>query len=306
MFTRTIPATNYSSAHEEVIVWKLVVAAIAACLALIMVYGSWFIVPSGTRAVLTTFSEYSSTYDAGLHFKIPLIQSTHKINVRTQSAEVKNAEGGTHDLQPVHVGLMVRFSIMPDKVKHVFTAYATDGDMDHFVTTATAEAFKSVTAKYSAPNLIIQRSQVSNDVLNALQTKVNQYGLKIENIDMTEFSFGKEYMQAVNAKVREEQNMATQANVLKRIEIEQQQKVVTAKAEAESTQARAAAEAFSITAVATAKAKALEVEGKALRENSNVAELRRIEVDMVRAQRWNGSVPTTMYGSAPIPFVTQK
>lgn len=277
-----------------------------ALVALFFVFGSWFIVPTGERAVLTTFSEYSSTYDAGLHFKIPLIQSTHKINLRTQSAEVKKAEGGTHDLQPVHVGLMVRYSILPDKVKHVFSAYSTDGDMDHFVTTATAETFKAVTARYSAPNLIIMRSQVSADVLNALQIKVNQYGLKIENIDMTDFAFEAQYMASVNAKVREEQNMATQANVLKRVEIEQQQKVVTAKAEAESTQARASAEAFAIAAVATAKAKALEVEGKALRENSNVAELRRIEVDMVRAQRWNGTVPATMYGSAPIPFVTGK
>lgn len=306
MFTRKVPATNYSSEHEEIIVWKLVTAVIAAFTAIIFLWGSWFIVPTGTRAVLTTMAEVTSIYDAGLHFKVPLIQSTSKINLRTQFAEVKRAEGGTHDLQPVHVGLVVRYSILPDKVKHIFSAYSTDGDMDHFVTTATAETFKAVTSRYSAPNLIIQRSQVSNDVLAALQAKVNQYGLKIENIDMTDFAFEKQYMDAVNAKVREEQNMATQANVLKRIEIEQQQKVVTAKAEAESTQARATADAFSITAVATAKAKALEVEGKALRENSNVAELRRIEVDMVRAQRWNGSVPTTMYGSAPIPFVTGK
>ena len=38
-------------------------------------------------------------------------------------------------------------------------------------------------------------------------------------------------------------------------------------------------------------------------KNKDVLELRRIEVELTKAQRWNGALPTSVYGSAPIPFM---
>jgi len=41
-----------------------------------------------------------------------------------------------------------------------------------------------------------------------------------------------------------------------------------------------------------------------LSQNKDVLELRRIEVEKVKAERWNGQLPQNVYASAPIPFFT--
>ena len=43
-------------------------------------------------------------------------------------------------------------------------------------------------------------------------------------------------------------------------------------------------------------------QAKRQREYLNDLELRRIEVEHVKAERWNGALPTAVYAGAPIPF----
>lgn len=79
-------------------------------------------------------------------------------NIRAEQADVKNTQGTTSDTQPVKSGMTVRYSICPDKVAEVFEKYSHDGDLDSYITTATLEIFKAVTAKYTALDLFIKRS----------------------------------------------------------------------------------------------------------------------------------------------------
>ena len=55
--------------------------------------------------------------------------------------------------------------------------------------------------------------------------------------------------------------------------------------------------------MAKAQAEALRVQNAALRENTDVLELRRIEVERVKADKWNGQLPTAIYSGAPVPFL---
>ena len=82
--------------------------------------------------------------------------------------------------------------------------------------------------------------------------------------------------------------------------------VITALAEAEATalKAKADGEAYANLKVATAQAEALKIQNAALAQNRDVLELRRIEVERVKAERWNGALPTSIYAGAPIPFFT--
>lgn len=56
-------------------------------------------------------------------------------------------------------------------------------------------------------------------------------------------------------------------------------------------------------AVAKAQAEALRVQNVALRESKEALELRRIEVEKVKADRWNGVLPTAIYSGAAVPFL---
>jgi prohibitin 2 len=123
---------------------------------------------------------------------------------------------------------------------------------------------------------------------------------------MRNFSFSDTYMRAINDKVTQEQLRLAAENKLKTVEAEQKQKVAVAEAEASAARARADGEAYANLKVATAQADALKVQNAALAQNKDVLELRRIEVEQTKAERWNGQLPSAIYAGAPIPFLNVK
>jgi len=123
-------------------------------------------------------------------------------------------------------------------------------------------------------------------------------------VDMRNFSFSSDYMAAISQKVTQEQLRLGAENKLRTVEAEQKQKVAIAEAEANALRAKADGEAYANLKVATAQAEALKIQNAALSQNKDVLELRRIEVEMVKAEKWNGALPTAIYAGTPIPFFT--
>jgi hypothetical protein len=68
-------------------------------------------------------------------------------SIRSETANINDAEGSTLDTQPVYTSLTVRYSIQPDRVAEVYEKYSHNGDLSSYVDTATHEIFKAVTAK---------------------------------------------------------------------------------------------------------------------------------------------------------------
>ncbi len=258
-------------------------------------------VPTGSRGVITVGGAIRGIESEGFTLIAPW-QRLSIFNIRAEEATVENAEGSTSDTQPVKVSLTVRYSIQTDKVAEVFEKYSHDGNLQSYVQTATQEIFKAVTARYNAPDLIAKRALVSSDIVAALRGKLALYGAQVINVDMRNFSFSADYMSAINQKVTQEQLRLAAENKLRTVEAEQKQKVAIAEAEATALKAKADGEAYANLKLATAQADALKIQNAALAQNKDVLELRRIEVERVKAERWNGALPTSIYAGAPIPF----
>ncbi|MFL6604638.1 MAG: prohibitin family protein [Steroidobacteraceae bacterium] len=276
------------------------VIAVVLLLALKMLW-PFYSVPTGSRGVVTQFGRIVGIENEGLAV-LPPWQKLAIFSIRAEQANIDNAGGSTSDTQPVNVSLTVRYSIVTDKVAEVYEKYSHNGDLSSYVQTATQEVFKAVTAGYSAPDLIAQRAKVSADINAALQAKLALYGAQVINIDMRNFEFSESYMHAINDKVTQEQLRLAAENRLKTVESEQKQKVAVAEAEASAVRARADGDAYASLKVATAQAEALKIQNAALAQNRDVLELRRIEVERVKAERWNGQLPQNVYAGAPIPF----
>lgn len=303
-YTTTAPATAQKPATTTLRVGAVMRDVIIVLVSLIVISVVWpfATVPTGHRGVVTQFGRIVGIEQEGLVI-LPPWRMLSVFNVRSEQADVEDAEGSTSDQQPVKVSLTVRYSISPDKVAEVFEQYSRDGDLTSYVATATQEVFKAVTARYTAPELIAKRAAVSNDISTALKQKLVLYGAQVINIDMRNFAFSPSYMAAINDKVTQEQLRLGAENKLKTVEAEQKQKVAVAEAEASAQRARADGEAYSALKIATAQADALKVQSTALAQSKDVLELRRIEVELVKAQRWNGALPTSIYAGAPIPFL---
>lgn len=268
--------------------------AVGFALGLVLVALLWpfYSVPTGSRGVVTQFGRIVGIESEGMAV-LPPWQKLSNFSVRAETADIENAEGSTSDTQPVAVSMTVRYSIAPDKVAEVFERYSHDGNLASYVQTATQEIFKAVTAKYSATDLIAQRSKVSSDINAALRDKLSLYGAQVINIDMRNFAFSDTYMKAINDKVTQEQLRLAAENKLKTVEAEQKQKVAVAEAEAKAT-----------VATAQAQAQSIRVQSAALRESRDILELKRIEVEMQKAHKWDGKLPVNIYGSAPIPYMS--
>lgn len=296
-----IPISNRRSdtaSRPTFILWIILAAVI---LMVVLWLSPFRTVPTGFRGVVTQFGRILSVEPEGLAIIWPW-QRLDIFNIRAEQADIDKAEGSTSDTQPVEVSLTVRYAIQPDKVAEVFEKYSRNGDLLNYVQTATQEVFKAVTARYNAPDLIAKRQAVSNDILANLQLKLAGYGAHVINIDMRNFSFSKDYMSAINQKVTQEQLRLVEENKLRTVEAQQKQKVAVAEAEASAARATADGQAYALLKVATAQADSLRVQNAALAQNKDVLELRRIEVEAVKAGRWNGALPTAMYGSV-IPFM---
>ncbi len=279
---------------------KAGVVIAAAILAL--VFWPFRSVPTGSRGVITQFGAIKGIQDEGLVLLAPW-EKLALFSVRAEEAKIEDADGSTSDTQPVKVSMTVRYSISVARVAEVYEKYSHDGDLSSYVQTATQEVFKAVTARYTAPDLIAKRAQVSSDIAAALRSKLNLYGAQVINIDMRNFAFSSDYMKAISEKVTQEQLRLGAENKLKTVEAEQKQKVAIAEAEASALRAKADGEAYANLKVATAQADALKIQNSALSQNKDVLELRRIEVEHLKAERWDGKLPEHIYAGAPIPFL---
>lgn len=307
-YTEKSVPSRYNGPPDTISVFnteRFIVDAILAVATLIILLSIWpfSTVPTGYRGVVTQFGAIQGIHQEGLVI-LPPWQKMALFNIRSETAQIDNAQGSTNDTQPVDVDLTVRYSIQPDRVADVYEKYSHDGDLSSQVSTATQEVFKAVTAKYSAPDLIAQRAKVSSDINAALAAKLALYGARVIAVDMRNFSFQKSYMDAINQKAAQEQLRYAAENKVKTVEAEQRQVVVTAQAKADAKRAEADGEAYSITKLATANADALKIQSAALATSSGgILELKRIGVEQTRAERWDGKLPENMYSGAPIPFL---
>ena len=272
---------------------KKIAIAFVALLAFAMLW-PFYSVPTGSRGVVTQFGKIVGIEGEGLAV-LPPWQKLYNFSIRAERADIENAEGSTSDTQPVKVSMTVRYSINTDKVSVVFEKYSHDGDLSSYVQTATQEIFKAVTAKYTAPDLISQRAKVSADINSALREKLSLYGAQVINIDMRNFAFEPAYMAAINEKVTQEQKRMAADNKLKTVEAEQKQKVAIAEAEAKAT-----------IATAEAQARSIKLQSAALAQSHEILDLKRVEVEMEKARKWDGQLPQAIYAGAPIPFLQVK
>ena len=137
----------------------------------------------------------------------------------------------------------------------------------------------------------------------ALRNKLDIYGAQVINVDMRNFSFSKDYMEAINAKTTQDQLLQAAEKKALTVAAEQKQKVAIAEAEATALKAQADGEAYANLTIAKAQAEALRVQGVSLAQSKDVLDLRRIEVEKIKAEKWNGALPQAIYAGAPIPFL---
>lgn len=252
---------------------------------LILILGvcSVSIVPAGNSGVVVTLGSVNSTvWDEGLHFKAPFIQNIVIINNKIQKSEI-TSNSVSKDLQTVSNSVAVNYHVTKDSSASI---YKTIGEQysDTVLQPAIQESVKSVTAQYTAEELITKRSAVGDEIRKTLSNKVTEYGIVIDKFNIVNFDFSDEFNQAIEQKQVAEQNKL-------RAETEKQQKIIEAEAAAKQKTIAAEAEAEATLKKAEAEAKANEKINASLSQNV----LKYLQID-----KWNGEYPNVVSSDSSI------
>lgn len=259
---------------------KWVKWVVAGAAALIVAFNSFTIVPAGSTGVVMTLGKVSEeSLQEGLNFKIPFIQTVEVMSNKIQVYETP-ASAVSKDMQTVSSTIAVNYRISTDATPDIYKNVGTDYK-SVLITPVVQECMKSVTAKYTAEQLITERALVGDEVKAALDAKLNDYGIYIEKFNIVNFDFSEEFNNAIEAKQVAEQNLI-------KTQTEQEQAIVIAEAEAEKKIISAEAEAAAILAEAQAQADANKLIEESLSEKVLVYE---------QITKWDGVMPKVTDGS---------
>lgn len=206
------------------------------------VWGTVVLIPAGHRGVLLRFSAVQGRLDEGLHLIIPGVHTVVVLEVRTQKEE-STAASASRDLQVVSTKLAINFRIDPTRVGDLYKNVGTEYKA-RIIDPAVQESLKVVTAKYTAEDLIRNRSQVKAEVELEITRRLKAYNILVEpsGLSITNFDFSPEFNKAIEAKQVAQQEAEKQKYVLQQAELQKQTEI--ARAEGQSKAAMLNADAL--------------------------------------------------------------
>jgi prohibitin 2 len=255
---------------EDFSVWVIAIGFVLSII-LFFIFKPFTIVSAGHTGVKLNLGAVSEeVLGEGINFKIPIFQSIKEVDNRIQKLEVDSASA-SKDLQVVQSKIAVNFRVDSKSSAKLYKNVGMDYS-NTIIAPSIQESVKATTAKYTAEELITKRQDVSEQIKTLLKDKLIQYGIMVDNFNIVNFDFSKEFNSAIEAKQTAQQLTLKAEQDLKRVEVEAKQKIAQAQAEAESL-----------------KAQKQEI-------TPDLLKLREIEAKIKAIEKWNGSMPQYVSG----------
>lgn len=284
---------------------KLVGTGLIALLGFVIFMMTYFTVDQNELSVVTRFGQLQYVADPGLHFKMPFVNSTESYRTDIQAMSPTDAVNTyTIDNQEVDIKYTVFFRIPADQVAFIYT---NNRDYNPRLSSMTVDRLKAAMGQVNVQSVAEKRGELRDIIKATLQRDAKPLGIEVTDFQLSDLQYTQSFRQAVN-------NAAVQKANIESVEYQRQQaekQALTAKITAEGTanaqRAQAAGNADATLLQAQAEAKGIQLRGEAqaaaIKAQADALKTNTELVNLRRAERWDGKLPTNIYGSAPVPFL---
>ncbi len=257
-------------------VGKIVERVVILAILVFIFLSSITIIQAGERGVVLRLGSIDRVFGEGFHFNIPFAEKVVVLNVQTQKEQVEGISA-SKDLQTVTTTVALNYNLQPEQVGILWQKIGRDYKV-RLIDPAIQEAVKASTAKFTAEQLVTQRSAVRDDIKANLTNRLKAEYINVTEVSIVNFGFSESFDQSIEAKVTAEQNALAAKNKLEQVKFEAEQRIAQAQAEAE----------------------AIRIQAEAI-QNQGGAEY----VNLKAIEKWDGKLPVYSLGGAT-PFINIK
>lgn len=256
--------------------YKLVIGTVVTfvLIAIVLIINPFVSVQSQQVGIVTRFGAIQGTIGEGLHVINPFITDVVKMDITTQQLAVP-AGAASKDLQSVSTEVSVNYNLDSGKVIDIYRELKNEYET-RVIQPSIQEAVKGATAKYTAEELVTKREEVKGVIYLDLKTRLATRDIIVTEVLITNFDFSPSFNQAVEAKVKAEQDALASKNKLEQTKYEAEQKIVSA----------------------TADAEAIRIQAEAVNSQGGAD-----YVQLQAIQKWNGQLPNQFVPGSAVPFL---
>jgi regulator of protease activity HflC (stomatin/prohibitin superfamily) len=198
-----------------------IIAGIFLILALVTAYKSIVIVDAYDKEAYTRFGKYQGLLEPGPSFVLPFVTRTYRFDMRTQTLDVPRQEAITRDNSPVTADAVVYIKVM-DAEK----AFLEVDDYKRAVSNLAQTTLRAVLGDMELDDTLNKRQQINAKIRRELDEPTDEWGIRVESVEVREVNPSKEVQQAMEQQTSAERRrraMILEAQGERRSSIEEAQ-----------------------------------------------------------------------------------
>jgi regulator of protease activity HflC (stomatin/prohibitin superfamily) len=217
--------------------------------------------------------------------------------VQNQTTAYEGVQAYSKDQQTATLNVSVSWHVAPGEVAKVYTQYQDlDGLLSRVISRQVGTQSENVFGQYNAVTAVQQRGKFVADVAKAIRDSISGGPAVVDSVQVENIDFSDDYEKSIALRMKAEVEVKTREQMLATEQVQAQIRVTQAQAEADSKVAQAKADAEATRLRGEAEADAIKARAQALASNQNLVEL-------TKAERWNGVLPTHVLPNGTVPFM---
>lgn len=211
------------------------IGGILTAFLLLVAFNAFVIINPGQAGVLSILGKArDGALLEGIHFKPPLVSVVDIYDVTVQKFEVP-AQSSTKDLQDLSASFAINFRLDPLNVVDIRREQGTlQNVVSKVIAPQTQESFKIAAARRTVEEAITKRSELKEDFDNALNDRLEKYGIIVLDTSVVDLAFSPEFAKAVEEKQIAEQRAQRAVYVAQEASQQAQAEINRAKGKAEA------------------------------------------------------------------------